>query len=50
MATVEQKQKLFKAKVVIALYEVIGRAPKDKELYQVASLSRMLCKTVPALH
>ena len=50
MATAEQKRKLLKAKVAVALYDVLGRVPKDKELHQVSLLTHMLCKTVPELH
>jgi len=50
MTTIEQKQKLFKAKVAIALYDVLGRIPKDEELHQIVLLARRLCKVVPGLH
>jgi hypothetical protein len=50
MATVEQKQKLFEAKVAVALYDALGRVPKDKELHQVFRLARAMYKTVPGLH
>lgn len=50
MAIVEQRQKLFKAKIALALYDVLGRVPKEKELRQVSRLTRLLCKAVPELH
>jgi hypothetical protein len=50
MATVEQKQKLFEAKVAVALYDVLDRVPKGKELHQIFRLTCAMYKTVPGLH
>jgi hypothetical protein len=50
MAMLEQKQRIFKARVIVALYEALGRVPKDKELQQVSSMIRLLCKAVSGLH
>ncbi len=38
--TAEQKKRLLKAKVAVALHHELGRVPKDEEVEQVALLPR----------
>jgi hypothetical protein len=35
MATPDQKKKLFKAKIAVALHSELGRVPKKEEIEQV---------------
>jgi hypothetical protein len=48
--TAEQKKKLLKAKVAVALQNELGRVPKDEEVEQVTLLARVLYKAVLGLH
>ena len=48
--TAEQKKKLLKAKVAVALQNELGRMPKDEEVEQVTLLARVLYKAVLGLH
>jgi hypothetical protein len=50
MATTEQKKKLLKAKIVVALQDELGRVPKKEEIDQVFLLSRVMYKAVLGLH
>lgn len=50
MATAEQKQKILKAKVALAMYDELGRVPKDEEVEQVTMLTRIMYKAVLGLH
>ena len=50
MATTDQKKKLLKAKVAVALQNELGRVPKDEEVEQVTLLARVLYKAVLGLH
>jgi hypothetical protein len=50
MATAEQKQKIFKAKVAVAVCDVLGRVPKNEEFDRIRIFSRAICKAVPDLH
>jgi hypothetical protein len=37
MATTEQKKKLLKAKIAVALHDELGRVPKPEEIENVCS-------------
>ena len=50
MATTEQKKKLLKAKIAVALHDELGRIPKKEEIDQVFLLSRVMYKAVLGLH
>ncbi len=50
MATQEQKKKLLKAKIAVALQDELGRVPKEEEINQVFLLSRVMYKAVLGLH
>jgi hypothetical protein len=50
MATTEQKQKLLKAKIAVALHDELGRVPKTEEIDQVFLLARVMYKAVLGLH
>ena len=50
MPSQEQKKKLLKAKIAVALHNELGRVPKDKEVEQVFVLARVLYKAVLGLH
>jgi len=42
MATTEQKKKLLKAKIAVALHDELGRIPKKEEIDQVFLASSTL--------
>jgi phage regulator Rha-like protein len=46
----EQKIRLLKAKVAVALRDELGRVPKQEEIEQVALLARVMYKAVLGLH
>jgi len=46
----EQKKKLLKAKIAVALHDELGRVPKDEEINQVFLLTRVMYKAVLGLH
>jgi hypothetical protein len=50
MASIEQKKKLLKAKIAVALHDELGRVPKAEEIDQVFLLSRVLYKAILGLH
>jgi len=50
MALPEQKKKLLKAKISVALQSELGRVPKREEIDQVFLLARVLYKAVLGLH
>jgi hypothetical protein len=50
MATTEQKKKLLKAKIAVALRDELGRVPKEEEIENVFLLSRVMYKAVLGLH
>lgn len=50
MATSEQKNKLLKAKIAVALHDELGRVPKEDEINQVFLLTRVMYKAVLGLH
>ena len=48
--TTEQKKKLLKAKIDVALQDELGRVPKEQEINQVFLLTRVMYKAVLDLH
>ena len=50
MPTREQKKRLLKAKIAVALQDELGRVPKKEEIEQVFLLSRVMYKAVLGLH
>jgi hypothetical protein len=46
----EQKKKLLKAKVAVALQNELGRVPKEEEIEQVTMLARVMYKAILGLH
>ena len=46
MASSEQKKKLLKAKIAVALHDELGRVPKDEEVDRVFLLTRVMYKAV----
>jgi hypothetical protein len=50
MASSEQKKKLLKAKIAVALQDELGRVPKEQEINQVFLIARVLYKAVLGLH
>src|SRR3712207_9156313 len=46
----DQKKRLLKAKVAVALQNELGRVPKEEEIEQVTLLARVLYKAVLGLH
>jgi hypothetical protein len=46
----EQKKRLLKAKVAVALHSELGRVPKVEEIEQVTLLARVMYKAVLGLH
>ena len=48
--TTEQKRKLLKAKVAVALHHELGRAPTREQIEEVSLLARVLYKAVLGLH
>ena len=48
--TTEQKKKLLKAKIAVALHDELGRVPKKEEIEQVFLLARVMYKAVLGLH
>ena len=50
MPSSEQKKKLLKAKIAVALHDELGRVPKEEEINQVFLLSRVMYKAVLGLH
>ena len=50
MSTAEQKKKLLKAKIAVALHDELGRVPKSEEIDQVFLLARVMYKAVLGLH
>ena len=46
----DQKKKLLKAKIAVALQNELGRAPKEEEINQVFLLARVMYKAVLGLH
>jgi hypothetical protein len=50
MPTPDQKKKLLKAKIAVALHDELGRVPKEGEINQVFLLTRVMYKAVLGLH
>ena len=50
MASDEQKRRLLKAKIAVALQDELGRVPTSKEVEQVFLLTRVMYKAVLGLH
>jgi hypothetical protein len=50
MPTPEQKKKLLKAKIAVALHDELGRVPKTEEIDQVFLMARVMYKAVLGLH
>jgi hypothetical protein len=50
MTTAEQKKKLLKAKIAVALHDELGRVPKKEEIDNVFLLARVMYKAVLGLH
>jgi|SRR5215204_1344617 len=48
--TAEQKKRLLKAKVAVALQSELGRTPKKEEIEEVTLLARVLYKAILGLH
>ena len=48
--TREQKERLLKAKVAVALYDELGRVPKDEEVENIYLMTRVMYKAVLGLH
>jgi hypothetical protein len=48
--SINQKKRLLKAKVAVALQNELGRVPKEEEIEQVTLLARVMYKTVLGLH
>jgi hypothetical protein len=46
MPTPEQKKKLLKAKIAVALRDELGRVPKKEEIDQVFLLARVMYKAI----
>ena len=50
MATTEQKKRLLKAKIAVALHNELGRVPKEEEIDEVILLTKVMYKAVLGLH
>ena len=50
MASTEQKKRLLKAKIAVALHNELGRVPKKEEIDQVFLLTKVMYKAVLGLH
>jgi hypothetical protein len=50
MPTPEQKKKLLKAKIAVALHDELGRVPKTEEIDRLFLLTRVMYKAVLGLH
>ena len=50
MALPEQKKRLLKAKIAVALHDELGRVPKTEEIDNVFLLARVMYKAVLGLH
>jgi hypothetical protein len=48
--TKEQKKRLLKAKIAVALQDELGRVPKQEEINQVFLLTKVMYKAVLGLH
>jgi hypothetical protein len=50
MPTPEQKKRLLKAKIAVALQNELGRVPKSEEVDHYFTVARVLYKAVLGLH
>src|SRR5438128_6054087 len=50
MVLPDQKKKLLKAKIAVALHDELGRVPKKEEIEQVFLMARVMYKAVLGLH
>jgi hypothetical protein len=50
MASTEQKKRLLKAKIAVALHDELGRVPSKQQIEQVFLLTRVMYKAVLGLH
>jgi hypothetical protein len=50
MPTPEQKKKLLKAKIAVALHDELGRVPRSEEIEQMFLCARVLYKAILGLH
>jgi hypothetical protein len=50
MVSTEQKKRLLRAKIAVALHDELGRVPKEEEINQVFLLSRVMYKAILGLH
>ncbi len=50
MPSQEQKKKLLKAKIAVALHDELGRIPKEEEINRVFLLTRVMYKAVLGIH
>jgi len=50
MNMTEQKKRLLKAKIAVALQNELGRVPKEEEIDNVFLLARVMYKAVLGLH
>ena len=50
MPSTEQKKRLLKAKIAVALQDELGRVPKEEEINQVFLLARVMYKAILGLH
>lgn len=50
MASPEQKRKLLKAKIAVALQDELGHVPTKEQIEQVFLLTRVMYKAVLGLH
>jgi hypothetical protein len=50
MASSEQKKRLLKAKIAVALHDELGRVPRKEEIEQVFLMARVMYKAVLGLH
>jgi hypothetical protein len=50
MASTEQKKRLLRAKIAVALQDELGRVPKEEEINQIFLLSRVIYKAILGLH
>ena len=48
--TPDQKRKLLKAKIAVALHDELGRVLKKEEIEQVFLLARVMYKAILGLH
>ena len=48
--TTDQKKKLLKAKIAVALHDELGRVPKKEEINHIYLHARVLYKAILGLH